>query len=113
MLSIPPTKAVNQETRGPIIIIRVTAARANSHTATGWANRISVRHPLHRVVRPKRRQLLVQPVQLGSSSTILETSGRPDSPEDVFSPISPIVSADESSDRSISPIPGGSGRGRG
>ena len=65
------------------------------------------------MVRPKRRQLLVQPVQLGGSSTILETSGRPDSPEDVFSPISPIVSADESSDRSISPIPGGSGRGKG
>ena len=27
MLSIPPTKVVNWETRGPIIIIRVTAAQ--------------------------------------------------------------------------------------
>ena len=48
--------------------------------------------------RPKRRRLLVQPVQLGGSSTISETSGRPDSPEDAFSPISPVVSADETSD---------------
>ena len=63
--------------------------------------------------RSKRRRLLVQPVELGGNFSISETSGRPDSPEDVYNPVSPVVSADESSDRSISPIPGGRGRGRG